>query len=76
MRKGEREICMQNKWEKKTEWRKVRKVSLPRDAAMINVTLSQRWRGETTVIGEESWPGAEKEKKKGYDVEMGKKRER
>ncbi len=34
--------------------------SLPRDVGMINVKLSERWRGETTVMGEESWPGAKK----------------
>lgn len=34
--------------------------SLPGDVGMINVKLSERWRGETTVMGEESWPGAEK----------------
>lgn len=34
--------------------------SLPGDVGMINVKLSERWRGETTAMGEESWPGAEK----------------
>lgn len=34
--------------------------SLPGDVGMINVKLSERWRGETTAIGKESWPGAEK----------------
>ena len=34
--------------------------SLPGDVGMINVKLSERWRGETTALGEESWPGAEK----------------
>lgn len=34
--------------------------SLPGDVGMINVRLSERWRGETTAMGEESWPGAEK----------------
>lgn len=34
--------------------------SVPGDVRMINVKLSERWRGETTAMGEESWPGAEK----------------
>lgn len=33
---------------------------LPGDVGMINVKLSERWRGETTAMGEESRPGAEK----------------
>lgn len=34
--------------------------NLPGDVRMINVKLSERWRGETTGLGEKSWPGAEK----------------
>lgn len=34
--------------------------SLPGDVGMINVKLSERWRGETTAMEEESWPGAGK----------------
>lgn len=34
--------------------------SLPRDGGMINVKLSKRWRGETTAMRKESWPGADK----------------
>lgn len=34
--------------------------SIPRDVRMINVKLSERWRGESTAMGEKSWPGAEK----------------
>lgn len=38
---------------------RVEEGSLPGDVGMINVKLSERWRGETTVLGEESWPGVE-----------------
>lgn len=34
--------------------------SLAGDVGMINVKLSKRWKGETTAMGKESWPGAEK----------------
>lgn len=40
---------------------------------MINVKLSERWRGETTAMGEESWPGAEK---RIYEGDSGGERER
>lgn len=41
--------------------------SLPRDVGMINAKLSQRWRGETTAMGESHG----QVQKKGYDREGG-----
>lgn len=54
---SETKIHAEGKGEKELE---LKKASLPGDIGMINVKLSERWRGETTVMGEESWPGVEK----------------